>query len=338
MTYRTIKALKAKGLIDREATLDEVANRYAIAVTPHLADLIDRHDSNDPIAAQFIPSANELKKDQIETADPIGDKAHEPVPGIVHRYPDRVLLKAAAVCPVYCRFCFRREMVGPGKDKNLTPDQLETALDYIRQDTNIWEVILTGGDPLMLSPERVSALTTALSAIPHVKIIRWHTRMPIADPARITQRLAQALTSTEKTVYVAVHANHTRELTEKVSNALETLARQGIPLLGQTVLLRGVNDTLETLSALMRRLVECRVKPYYLHQLDFAPGTSHFRVALPEAQQLVQRLRDEISGLCQPQFVIDIPGGVSKAVAAISDIAPDSQTVRGRDGKWRPYP
>ncbi|MGV6819704.1 MAG: lysine-2,3-aminomutase-like protein [Parvularcula sp.] len=338
MTIRTVDALKAKGLIAPTAALDEVAHRYAIAITPHLAELVDRQDPNDPIAAQFIPSNNELKNDPLETNDPIGDKAHEPVPGIVHRYPDRVLLKAVAVCPVYCRFCFRREMVGPGKDKNLTSDQLEAALDYIRQDTNIWEVILTGGDPFMLSPQRVETLTKALGAIPHVKIIRWHTRMPIAEPARITQRLAQALTAPEKPIYVAVHINHPRELTSEVSCALARLADEGIPLLGQTVLLRDVNDTFETLSALMRRLVECRVKPYYLHQLDYAPGTSHFRVPLPQAQQLVQRLRDEVSGLCQPHFVIDIPGGVSKAIASASDVAADGKSVRGRDGKWRPYP
>ena len=338
-TLRTADDLVAAGLARDARELEQVTAAYATAITPAMAALIDRSNPADPIALQFVPTPAELDIRPEELPDPIGDKAHEPVEGIVHRYPDRVLLKIVSVCPVYCRFCFRREMVGPDKDGNLAPAELETALAYIRNHPEIWEVILTGGDPFMLSARRAAALTRALEDIPHVKVIRWHTRMPVADPERVSDEFVAAIRSRSKAVYVAVHCNHARELTPQARAALARLADAGIPLLGQSVLLKGINDDIGTLADLMRALVESRVRPYYLHHPDLAQGTSHFRLSVEQGQALVRDLRDRISGLAQPQYVIDIPGGVSKALASPTDVETEDGRVRlrGRDGRWRDH-
>lgn len=340
-TLRTPRDLVAAGLVPaRESdALGRVGERYAIAVTPHLAALIDRDDPADPVARQFLPTAAELDVRPNERADPIGDHAHEPVHGLVHRYPDRVLLKIVAVCPVYCRFCFRREMVGPGREAGLGPAQLDAALAYIRAHDAIREVILTGGDPFMLSAARAAAVTRELGAIAHVKTIRWHTRMPVADPARVDAAFVAAIRDTAKAVYVVLHANHPRELTGEARAACSRLIDAGVPMLSQSVLLRGVNDDIDTLSRLMRAFIEARIKPYYLHHPDLAPGTSHFRVTLAEGQTLVRALRDRVSGLAQPHYVVDIPGGVSKALVSPADVevTDDGVRLRGRDGRWRDY-
>lgn len=293
-----------------KSALDRVAERYAVAVTPDLRVLMNPSDPHDPIARQYLPSAEELNILPIELPDPIGDNTHMPVKGVVHRYPDRVLLKPAHTCAVYCRFCFRREMVGPGSE-TLTAEELEAAYDYIRKTKTIWEVIVTGGDPFVMSPRRLVEIMEALGAMPHVKVIRFHTRVPVAAPDLVSERLVEALTS-EKAVYVAIHVNHARELTHKARLAIARLSRAGIPLLSQSVLLKGVNDNPKALEDLFRALVEARVKPYYLHQLDLAPGTSHFRVDLEEGRKLVKDMRGRVSGLCQPDYVIDIPGGFGK--------------------------
>jgi lysine 2,3-aminomutase len=338
---RTPHELAAAGLIGREQidALAPIAARYAIAITPAIADLIDKADPVDPIARQFVPSIGEGDTQPHERADPIGDARHSPVAGIVHRYPDRVLLKLTYVCPVYCRFCFRREMVGPGEDQMLGAAELDAALAYIAAHTEIWEVILTGGDPFMLSPRRLAEVTARLSAIPHVKILRWHTRMPVADPERVTPELVRAL-ATEKTTYVAVHVNHPRELTDHARRAASRLVDAGIPLLSQSVLLKGVNDDVATLEALMRALVEARIQPYYLHHMDLAPGTAHFRTTIAEGQALVRELRDRVSGLCQPHYVLDIPGGHAKALLNPCDaeaVGP-SHRVRDAQGNVHDYP
>jgi lysine 2,3-aminomutase len=339
-TLRSIDDLVAEELVAAVAApgLSEVVATYATAITSTLADLIDRANPNDPIARQFVPSRSELDIRPEDLPDPIGDKAHEPVEGVVHRYPDRALLKVVSVCPVYCRFCFRREMVGPEKDGNLSPAELDAALAYVRNHAEIHEVILTGGDPFMLSARRAGALTRALEAIPHVKVIRWHTRMPVADPERVSDEFVQAICSS-KAVYVAVHCNHPRELTPAARIACARLIDAGIPLLSQSVLLAGVNDDIDTLADLMRAFVECRIKPYYLHHADLAPGASHFRTTIEKGQELVRQLRDRVSGLAQPHYVIDIPGGVSKALVSPSDVeTEDGHTrLRGRDGEWRDY-
>ena len=314
-TLRSAADLVAQGLAapSDEATLERVAQRYAVAVTTHLADLIDADDPDDPIARQFVPSADELKAHPGERGDPIGDDAHAPVPGIVHRYPDRVLLKLVHVCAVYCRFCFRREMVGPGKDNALSEEAYRAALAYILSHGEIWEVILTGGDPLMLSPRRLKEIMADLAAIDHVRIIRIHTRLPVADPQRITAALVDALKVQGAATWVALHANHPRELNAAVRSACARLIDAGIPLVSQSVLLRGVNDDVATLEALMRAFVETRIKPYYLHHGDLAPGTAHLRTTLEHGQSLLRALRGRVSGLCQPDYVLDIPGGYGKA-------------------------
>jgi lysine 2,3-aminomutase len=292
--------------------LERVAARYAVAITPDLIDLIDTSDPDDPIARQFVPSAAELEMQAGESADPIGDHPHSPVSGIVHRYPDRVLFKLVHVCAVYCRFCFRREMVGPGKENALSDDAYRAAIDYIRSHREIWEVILTGGDPLMLSPRRMSEIMADLAAIEHVKIIRLHTRVPVAEPGRISEEMVAALKVEGATTWVAVHANHARELTGPARAACARLVDAGIPLVSQSVLLRGVNDNIAALSDLMRAFVECRIKPYYLHHGDLAPGTAHLRTTLEKGQVLMRALRGRVSGLCQPDYVLDFPGGHGK--------------------------
>ncbi|NTF08879.1 lysine-2,3-aminomutase-like protein [Agrobacterium rubi] len=319
MSTRSLKSaedLFDAGLIDG-STLERirpVAERYAVAVTPTVASLIDRQDTTDPIGLQFLPSDAELLQTPEERADPISDAAHSPVPGIVHRYPDRVLLKAVHICPVYCRFCFRREMVGPQGNGTMTGDELSVALAYIAAHEDIWEVILTGGDPLVLSPRRLTAIMHGLKAIAHVKIVRFHTRVPVVDPGLIDADLVEALKSSGKTTYIALHANHPRELTDEARAACARLIDAGIAMVSQSVLLKGINDDPRVLADLMRAFVETRVKPYYLHHPDLAPGTSHFRMEIEEGQRIVAAMRGHISGLCQPTYVLDIPGGHGKAV------------------------
>jgi lysine 2,3-aminomutase len=311
-TLRTASALAEAGLVDagRLPEIERVAAEFAVAVTPGLADLIDPADPADPIGRQFMPDSRELVTHPDELRDPIGDEAYSPVKGIVHRYPDRVLLKPAHVCPVYCRFCFRREVVGPGAEA-LDATELAVALDYIATHPALWEVILTGGDPLMLAPRRLAEIVRALSAMPHIGVIRLHSRVPVVDPGRVTVDLLAAL-DTEKALYVVLHSNHAREMTPAAAAACRSIIRSGIPMLGQTVLLKGVNDDAETLTALFRTLVVNRIKPYYLHHADLARGTGHFRTTVEAGQALMRALRGRVSGLCQPSYVLDIPGGHGK--------------------------
>jgi lysine 2,3-aminomutase len=345
-TLRDPAELIAHGLAPATdlADLEKVAARYAVAVTADIAALIDPGDPDDPIARQFVPSAEELVMQPGEDADPIGDHSHSPVAGIVHRYPDRVLFKLVHVCAVYCRFCFRREMVGPGKATALPLAAYRGALDYIGAHPEVWEVILTGGDPLMLSPRRLAEIMADLADIDHVKIIRIHTRVPVADPARVNGEMVAALKVAGATTWVALHANHARELTDKARAACAGLIDAGIPMVSQSVLLRGVNDDAATLEALMRAFVECRIKPYYLHHGDLAPGTAHLRTTLAHGQELMRALRGRVSGLCQPEYVLDIPGGHGKAPVGPNYLSsvkpssePDSFSERGEPGPESRY-
>src|SRR5579862_1140159 len=322
---------------DRLAALQHVAASYAVAITPAVAALIDQTDPHDPIARQFVPDARELQGRSEENPDPIGDSAFSPVEGIVHRYPDRVLLKLVNACAVYCRFCFRREMVGPGRG-GLSPKALAAALDYIRTHKQIWEVILTGGDPLVLSARRLKAVTTELAAIEHVKVLRIHTRVPAVSPERVSGALVHALRVNKKASYVVLHANHPRELSKKARAACARLIDAGIPMLAQTVLLRGVNDDAQTLAALMRVLVECRIKPYYLHHADLAPGTAHLRTTIAEGQELMRTLHGRTSGLCQPAYVLDIPGGYGKSPIGPNYLSADGLMVQDFMGRNHGYP
>jgi lysine 2,3-aminomutase len=288
-TIRDVDGLIAAGLAAEEAraALDDVAARYAIAVPEALLRLIGAPD--DPIGLQFIPDAAELVTAAHESADPIADQALSPVKGVVHRYPDRALLKPLLACPVYCRFCFRREQVGPDGGV-LTAAELAAAYAYIAGQPQIREVILTGGDPLMLSPRRLADILKTLSAIAHVEVLRIHTRAPVADPALVTEALAAALDIVTP-LFIALHANHAREITPAVQAALQKLQRRGIPILGQTVLLAGVNDNEAALADLFRAMLRARIKPYYLHQLDAAPGTARFHVPVARGREILQALR-----------------------------------------------
>ena len=290
--------------------LRAVAEQFSIAITPAMVELIDPDDPSDPIAAQFVPTPAEQLVAPTELADPIGDERHSPLKGLVHRYPDRVLLKPLHACAVYCRFCFRREQVGAGGEV-MTADELRAALDYIRGHEEIWEVILSGGDPLLLSDRRLAEIVDALNGIEHVKVIRFHTRIPVVAPEKITDELV-AILHGPKPIYVLLHCNHASELTDGARKACARLVDAGIPMLSQSVLLRGVNDSVEALRDLMRAFVEIRVKPHYLHHPDLARGTGHFRVPLDEGQELMRGLRGHLSGLCQPSYILDIPGGNGK--------------------------
>jgi len=323
-----------------QSDLALVERKYAVAVSPHLLSLMDPLDPNDPIARQFLPSLEELNILPEELADPIGDAAHSPVTGIVHRHPDRVLFKAVAACPVYCRFCFRRESIGPGKANVLSSQDFEAALAYIAAHPQIWEVILTGGDPFILSPRRVAEISQALAAIAHVKLIRWHTRVPMTDPDRITDALVAGLHAPGATTFVAVHANHPREFAPEAQLAIARLVDGGLPLVSQSVLLKGVNDKIETLDTLMRTFLENRIKPYYLHHPDLAPGTSHFRLSIDEGLALVEQLRARLSGLAMPTYMLDLPGGFGKVPLESRNVEKTARGWRIRDGRgeWHDYP
>jgi lysine 2,3-aminomutase len=311
-TLRTAAQLVAHELIaeDMLEQIEAVSRKYAIAVSSQIQRLIEPSDDADPIAAQFIPSAAELVTSSDELEDPIADAAYTPTPGIVHRYPDRVLLKPVHVCAVYCRFCFRREMVGPGS-KSLDDSDMDNALEYIASRPEIWEVVLTGGDPLILSPRRLRSIMQRLDNIPHVGVVRFHSRVPVAKPEAVTQELLDAL-KINKAVYIVLHTNHVRELSHEARLACAKFIDSGFPMLSQTVLLRGVNADATTLEQLFRALVAMRIKPYYLHHGDLAKGTRHFRTSIAEGRQLMRELRGTVSGLCQPTYVLDIPGGHGK--------------------------
>ena len=340
MSLRSPNSLVEAGLVapERLDAVREVAERFQVALTEDVAGLIDPADPHDPIAAQFVPTAAELEIADDERDDPIGDERWSPVPGIVHRYPDRVLLKPSLVCPVYCRFCFRREQIG-ARGQVLGRVALDRAYAYIRERPEIWEVVVTGGDPFLLSPRRLAAIVGALAAIDHVQVIRFHTRVPVVEPHRVGAALVKALAA-EKAVYVVVHANHPRELTDAARGAVTRLAKAGIPLLSQSVLLRGVNDDAAVLEELFRKLVAMRVKPYYLHHPDLARGTGHFRGDIAEGQVLMRELRRRASGLCQPTYVLDIPGGHGKVPVGPCWLHRDmgGWVVEDRAGTWHRYP
>jgi len=311
-TLTSPRALHAAGLLPTAAlpAAEAVAARYSIAVTPAVVALIDPADPADPIARQYTPDAAELMTAPHELADPTADAPFTPVTGVVHRYPDRALLKPLLACPVYCRFCFRREAVGP-EGGLLSEAELDAALDWFAATPQVREAILTGGDPLMLSPRRLGTILGRLAALPHIEILRIHSRVPVAAPALVTVALAAAL-ETAKPLYLCVHANHAREFTAEAMAALDRLSRAGVVLLGQSVLLRGVNDSAEALEALFRAMLRARVKPYYLHQLDPAPGTAHFAVPVEAGRALLRDLRGRVTGLAWPTYVQERPNGGGK--------------------------
>jgi lysine 2,3-aminomutase len=340
MTALTTLAAQNQIAADDLSALDAVTARYAMALTGEVEALIAA-DPSGPVARQFLPSLAELETTATERTDPIGDDAHSPVRGIVHRHPDRVLFKIANVCPVYCRFCFRREMIGPNSETALDAAAMDAAFAYIAAHPEIHEVILTGGDPFVLSTRRIAAITVRLAAITHVKIARWHSRVPLIDPGRVDEGFVSALTTDGLVPFVALHANHADEFTAAARASIARLVDAGIPLLSQTVLLRGINDDVDTLAALMNAFVENRVKPYYLHHPDLAPGTGHFRISIAEGQALMRALRAKISGIAIPQYVLDIPGGYAKVPLLSDDVVTledGRYRIRDHAGRWHLYP
>ncbi|NLH82151.1 MAG: lysine-2,3-aminomutase-like protein [Phyllobacteriaceae bacterium] len=340
---RRVDDLVAAGLIAPEAApaLARVVDRFALTITDEMAALIDPTDPADPIAAQFVPSVEELDVLPDETVDPIGDGPHEVASGVTHRYFDRVLLKPTHLCRVYCRFCFRRDRVGHG-EANLSEADLDAAFAYVAAHPQIFEVILSGGDPLVLSDRRLAAILERLEAIPHVEVVRLHSRVPVVDPARIGEATARLLRRRFAT-WMVIHVDHPRELTEAASGAIGRLVDAGVPVLSQTTLLSGVNADASVLEALFRRLVALRVKPYYLHHLDRAEGTARFRTTIEEGAALMRSLRGRLTGIAQPSWVLDIPGGHGKVplgpqwIEKTSDGGTVGWTVRDPDGREHRY-
>ncbi len=302
--------------IDKKDTdiYKKIAQRYAIALPKHL-----NFDGTDQaVEMQYTPDVRELKILPEERLDPIGDFEHTVTKGLVHRYPDRVLFKIVDTCAVYCRYCFRREMVGPQHRKNntvrpelITDDDRQKALDYIIKNKNIREVILSGGDPLVLSPKKLSHYLNKIEKIQHIDTIRIHTRVPIAAPEKMTDALVNSL-DRKKPLYLILHINHADELTDDVKKLLYSLSRKGCVLLSQSVLLKGINNCAQTLENLFRSLISLRVRPYFLHHPDRAPGTSHFRVSLKEGMKIYKLLQKNITSIALPQYMLDLPGGHGK--------------------------
>ena len=340
-TLRSLSDLVDARLLTAEQVpdLQKVADLYQIAIPPTLAALIDGGNPHDPIGRQFVPSVDELQTTADELQDPIGDQAKSPVPGLVHRYPDRVLLKPLLVCPVYCRFCFRRASVGDA-DATMSTAQIRSALDYIAAHPQVREVILTGGDPLMLTVDALDRLTGQLTAIPHLDIIRWHSRVPIAAPQRITPQVAEVLAQPfgqGKAAWLSIHVNHPAELTAAAVQAITHLRQAGIPLVAQTVLLNGINDRVEILETLFRALIRAGVKPYYLHHPDLAPGTGHFRLPVERGRALVNQLRGRLTGTAIPTYVLDIPGGAGKSPLTADYWNPQSTCITDWQGQGHRY-
>jgi len=287
--------------------LEEVAERYPMRVNPYYLGLIESVD--DPIWRQAVPAEEELR-DHVCPADPLEEENQSPVPNLVHRYPDRVLFLVCSECAMYCRFCTRKRKVG-GEGMLISRQTLESGLAYIRSRPEIRDVILSGGDPLLLADEKIEWLLQELRAIPSVEIIRIGTRVPVVLPHRITPALVRILRR-HHPLYINTHFNHPAEITDLSAKACARLVDAGIPLGNQSVLLRGVNDDPATMKRLMQRLLSIRVKPYYIYQADMVQGTDHFRTSVEEGLAIVRALRGHTSGMAVPAYVIDAPGGGGK--------------------------
>lgn len=298
----------ASNYIELSTELQAVASVYPCRVSAYYAGLINTE--GDAIWRQCMPDIRELL-DDTQLADPLAEGALSPVPGVIHRYPDRVVLLVSNRCPVYCRFCMRKRHVGSAGEAPLDPRRLEKALDYIRSTPAIHDVILSGGDPLMLDDESLQAILIRLREIRHVKIIRIGTRIPVTLPERVTPELCSIL-SQYHPLYINTHFNHPAEITPEAELACARLADAGIPLGCQTVLLRGVNDSPEIIRELLYRLVRIRVKPYYLFQADLTKGTSHFRTTVDAGLDIMRQLIGHVSGIAIPTYALDAPGGCGK--------------------------
>ncbi|HIJ97068.1 MAG TPA: KamA family radical SAM protein [Desulfuromonadales bacterium] len=290
-----------------------VSARYPVRISNYYASLIQQH--GDAIWRQCMPDVRELE-DEHQCPDPLHENSLSPVPGLIHRYPDRAVLLVSRRCPVYCRFCMRKRLVGSG-DAPMDRHELQRALEYIAAHPAIHDVILSGGDPLMLDDAALHTVLSGLRAIPHVTIIRIGSRVPVTLPERVTPQLCNLLQQFHP-LYINTHFNHPAEITDESGQACALLANAGIQLGNQTVLLRDVNDSIETMRALMTGLLRIRVRPYYLHQMDLVQGTAHFRTSVRSGLEIMRALRGHVSGLAVPHYVIDLPGGKGK-VAILPD-------------------
>lgn len=308
-----------------------VTKRFRMSITPYYLSLIDKNDPNCPIRKQAIPSINEVNFRSEELADPLGDEKRSPIKGITHRYPDRLLIYPTYHCAMYCRHCFRRRIVGQC-DKSLTRKDLDRAVDYIREHKEIKEVILTGGDPLTCSDKELKDLLFKIRKIKHVRFLRIHTRVLVTLPSRITPKLVKILKKA-RPLCIITHVNHSKEITPQFKKAANRILEAGIPLFDQSVLLKGVNDNVQTLKNLFYDLLEAGVKPYYLHQCDLAQGISHFRTSVKKGINLLRQLRGFISGLCIPFYMIDTPGGYGKVPISYNYI----KDYKGKNIKLETY-
>ncbi len=316
-------------------SLRPVVRAFPMRISPYFLSLI--RGPHDALARQVIPDPRELQ-DPCTDTDPLAEEEQSPAPLIVHRYPQRVLFLVSNQCAVYCRFCMRKRRVVT--QSQIPPNAIASGLDYISRQNEINEVVLSGGDPLMLADEDLVEILTALKRIPHVKILRLHTRVVCTWPQRITPLLVQRLSSFHP-LYINIHFNHPDEITPEAAQACTLLADAGIPLGSQTVLLKSVNDRPEVLYGLMEALLSIRVKPYYLHQIDRVPGTAHFQVPIDRSLELMDGLRGCLSGLAMPHLMIDLPGGGGKMELLPESIVQkncDHWLIRNFQGRIFRYP
>ena len=322
---RTARELERRlpGLPDAEA-VDRVAKKYPMAISPYYLSLVEEPSPEDPIYRQCVPQLEELAPSQFGVPDPLHEQQHSPTPGLVHRYPDRALSVVSSICPMYCRHCTRKRMAGV-KETFLSPDALAQQVEYLRAHPEIDDVIVSGGDPLAMSTSRLEKILKGLRSVPSVQVIRIGTRAPVTLPMRITDELCSAIAK-HHPVWICTHFNHPREVTEDAAAACDKLLRAGMPVLNQTVLLRGVNDDADTLKKLFKSLIAIRVRPYYLFQCDLVQGVEHFRTPLAFGIEIMDRLRGHISGLACPQFVVDAPDGAGKIPVAPNNVAAFTST------------
>lgn len=315
-------------LSEREITGIKLAGtKLAMSITPYFLSLLDKNDPNCPLRRQVIPHQAEGLRDQFEMADPCGEDNSMPVPGLVHRYPDRVLFLVTDRCASYCRYCTRSRVVSGVGEQHLVT-QWEQAFEYLQNHTEVRDVLLSGGDPLLLSDNKLEYILKRLSAIPHIEFLRIGSRIPIFLPQRITPQLA-AMLRRYAPLFVSIHVNHPLELTSEVKQALDTLVDHGIVVGNQSVLLKGINDDSHTQKLLLQKLLRCRVRPYYLYQCDLIHGSAHFRTSISHGQQIMQELRGHTSGYAIPTYVVDGPGGGGKI-----PLNPQYLQQRDESGYW----
>jgi lysine 2,3-aminomutase len=324
---------------DERAGCEHANRKLALAITPYFFNLIDRQDPDCPIRKQVIPRAAEQAVSEGEMLDSLGEDEHSPVSGLVHRYPDRVLFLVTDRCAAYCRYCTRSRLVSNAQDYNFHPEY-EEGLRYIAAHPEIRDVLLSGGDPLLLSDAKLEHLLSRLRAIPHVEFIRIGSRIPVFLPQRITPELC-AILRRHGPVWMSIHVNHPRECTADLRAACERLAFAGVPLGNQSVLLRGVNDDVDVMKALVHRLLRMRVRPYYLYQMDLITGGAHFKASVRKGIEIIQALRGHTTGYAVPQFVIDAPGGGGKVPLNpdyVESVDDDAIVLRNYEGRLYRYP